>query len=333
MASDGSRVFLLGGWPKGAQADEISLIHVLDTSMYILFVISSGQPPRLRTEHIKYPETDLNAVSRNENTTQLARKLSVGPPSEEQPQHSIFSSSEAHGVSPLLKATPATPAVLAPLASPQITHKGDVSEGPIGYHVKSAAPHPSSEGDVARLELERQLSTSLAAQTERDQRIVQLTDELALKSALLEQAETNATEAAKLAGLGLREHADRLLMQSSRVTQRDVELRDMQAKPLSRDQQIEQYEKELTNVRAKLEAKESELEAVRLQLADAEKGWIKSKAEADTLRAQTAAGLLNRDGDQVIRRLMERVRDIEAQMASMRWDEKGMEAMECRNEG
>jgi hypothetical protein len=107
----------------------------------------------------------------------------------------------------------------------------------------------------------------------------------------------------------------------------------MQAKPLSRDQQIEQYEKELANVRVKLEARESELEAVRVRLADAEKGWIKSKAEADVLRAQTAAGFVNRDEDQVIRRLMERVRAIEAQMASMRWNEKSIEAMECRNEG
>ena len=179
-------------------------------------------------------------------------------------------------------------------------------------------------------ELERGLSISLA---ERDQRIVQLTDELARKSILLEQAEANATEAAKRAGLELREHADRLLMQSSRVKQRDVQLGDMHAKPPSRDQQIEQYERELANMRAKLEAKESELEAVRLQHADAEKGWIKSKAEADTLRAQTAAGFFNRDEDHLVRRLMERVRDIEAQIASMRWDEKGLASMECRNEG
>jgi vacuolar-type H+-ATPase subunit I/STV1 len=220
--------------------------------------------------------------------------------------------------------------VLAP-ASPQITHESDVSS--IGYHAKSAAPHSPYEGDVARLELERQLSVSLTTQTERDQRIVQLTDELALNSALLEQAETNATEAAKRAGLELREHADRLLMQSSRVKQRDVERRDMQAKPPSRDQQIEQYEKELANMRVKLEAKESELEAVRLRLEDAEKGWIKSKAEADVLRAQTAAGFVNRDEDQVIRMLMERVWAIEAQIASMRWNEKGIAAMECRNEG
>jgi hypothetical protein len=183
------------------------------------------------------------------------------------------------------------------------------------------------------LKLERQLSVSLAAQTERDQRIVQLTNELALKNALLEQVEANATEAAKRAGLELREHANRLLMQSSEVKQRGVELRDVQARPLSRGQQIEQYEKELASVRVKLETKESELEVVRLKLADAEKGWIKSKAEADALRAQTAAGFTNRDEDQVIRRLLERVRAIEAQMASIQWNEKAIEEMECRNEG
>jgi hypothetical protein len=35
---------------KGAQSDEISLIHVFDTSMYFRSVISSGQPPKLRTQ-------------------------------------------------------------------------------------------------------------------------------------------------------------------------------------------------------------------------------------------------------------------------------------------
>jgi hypothetical protein len=283
------------------------------------------------TEHIKYPETDPKAVSPNEKTTQLVRRnSSAGLQTREQPQHVTSSSSETHNAFPFRTPT----AVLGSPISPQITHEGDVSE--VGYHAKSAAPHSSSEGDVTRLELERQVSVLLAAQAERDQRIVRLTDELALKSTLLEQAEANATEAAKRAGLELREHADRLLMQSSRVKQRDaVEFGDMQAKPLSsRDQQIEQYEKELANARVKLEAKESEMEAVRLRLADAEKGWIKSKAEADALRTQTATGFVNRDEDQVvIRRLMERVRAIEAEIASMRWNEKGFEAMECRNEG
>ncbi|KAI0266048.1 hypothetical protein BGY98DRAFT_1031277 [Russula aff. rugulosa BPL654] len=68
-------------------------------------------------------------------------------------------------------------------------------------------------------------------------------------------------------------------------------------------------------MRAKLEEYVSELEATRLRLTDAEKGLAKSKAEADTLRAQNATG-------PITRRLMERVRVIEAEIASKRWNEK-----------
>ena len=87
------------------------------------------------------------------------------------------------------------------------------------------------------------------------------------------------------------------------------------------------------NSRAKLEVKESELEATRLRLSDAEKGLNESKAEADTLRAQTATGSANGDVDQIARRLLEWVRAIEAEMVSMGWNEKSIEEMECRNEG
>jgi len=536
MASDGTRVFVLGGYSAGARSYEISLIHVFDTSMYFRSVISSGQSPRFEnTEDIKYPEPERDVVNPNEETTQLVRKSSAAPPSQEQPQHRKSSSLEAHGASRLQNATPA---VSGRPASRQITHErnpslngrpleltgvnskprgvpeDDVNEGSTEYHAKFAVPHFSSEGEVASLKLERQLSVLLAAQAERDQRIARLTDELALKSALLEQAEANATDAAKRAGLGLREHADRLLVQTPLVEQRDAELVDMRARLdellLSRDQQVgnrnlevslqhlrsqysdlqttvqrlesenkritrqlnksreaadqhkneaerlknsmeelkanhesaiaqtqnqpaslkrdksdlqqsldalkaemarlnrrlprmgspmtpegkertdlltpndremddvfspapstsrrrgdtsamfsadgdfdsspsrrfqapdhpsnevealQQYEKELTNVRAKLEAKESELEAVRLRLTDAEKGLTKSRAEADTLRAQTATGSVNRDEDQATRRLMERVRAIEAEIVSKRWNEKSIEEMECRNEG
>ena len=50
MASDGTRVFVHGGCSKGSRADEISLIHVFDTSMYFPLVISPGRSPRLRTQ-------------------------------------------------------------------------------------------------------------------------------------------------------------------------------------------------------------------------------------------------------------------------------------------
>ena len=204
----------------------------------------------------------------------------------------------------------------------------NVSKGLTEDHAKLVAPHSSSEGEVANLEYESQGIMRRERQlSERDQRIAQLTAKLAVKSALHEQAEANAAEAAKRAGLELREHVDRLLMQTSLVNQRDVELRYMQAK-------LDEHEKELVNMRVKLGTKESELEAIRLRLTDAEKDLIKSKAEADTLRAQTAAtGSVNRNEVQVTRRLMERMQAIEAEVVSKRWNEKSIEDMECRNEG
>jgi hypothetical protein len=65
------------------------------------------------------------------------------------------------------------------------------------------------------IELERQLLAMHVGQTERDWRIVQLTGQLALKSAQLEHAEANVAGAKKRAGLEQRElHArlDELLL-------------------------------------------------------------------------------------------------------------------------
>jgi chromosome segregation ATPase len=212
-------------------------------------------------------------------------------------------------------------------------------------------PDARSEGKVAQLELERQLSAALAAQTERDRRLAQLADELTLKSVLLEQAKANAAEATK--------RADRLLAQ---VEQKDTELVDMQAKLdellLSRDQHVRaleqaqsalqkatpraadadernqradeqtgQYETELAELRAKLEVRESELEAVCLRLADAENGWTKGKTDKVGLRAMTT------DEGRITRGLMERLRTMEAEMASLRLSEKSLEAFQSRNEG
>src|SRR6266404_721002 len=140
------------------------------------------------------------------------------------------------------------------------------------YRAKLAALEALSEGEVTRLErerlaeLERQLSVTLAAQTEHDRRLAQLSDEVALKSNLLEQAEANAEEATKRAGLleeahvrmlrdhtevqerhaaldtELHEHAERLLTQTSLAEQKDAELVNAQAQIeellLSRDQHV-----------------------------------------------------------------------------------------------
>ena len=144
------------------------------------------------------------------------------------------------------------------------------------------------------------LSGNCRQRLERDQCLAQLpvTEELAQKSALLE-AEANAAEATKRAGLEPRELADRLLTQTSLVEQKDAELVKMQAKSeelkLFRDQHMraleqaqraraadaDEYETGLGKVRAELEAKKFEQEAIRLRLTDAEIGWAKSKTEVD----------------------------------------------------
>ena len=256
---------------------------------------------------------------------------------QEQPQQPESFSSEAHGASHPENTTPAVsdrPASIQitdernpspcghPLehtgrdSKPRCVPEGDVSEMSTEKHTKFATPHSSSEGEVTRLEPEIQLSVSLAAQTERDQRVAQLTEELAPKSVLLEQAEANA----------------RLELVDMKSKLKSTEAKLDESLP-SFDQQTGRLEEELANVRAKLEAKESELESLRLRLADAEKGSTESKAE--TLRcAQEAKGSVNRDEDQVTRdhRLAERVRALEAQMMSKWLNEKSIQEMECSNE-
>ncbi len=226
----------------------------------------------------------------------------------------------------------------------------DASKGSTEYHAKFEAHDTSSEGEVVRLEherladLERQLSALLAAQFERDRRIGQLTDDLALKSALLEESERNAAQAKRRAGLELRElqakldksllSHDRALEQAQSAVQK---ARSRAADADDRSQpayeQIGRYKTELAEVRAELEGKKSKLETIRLRLRDAENDCAKSRAEAETLCAQSTAGPVNMDEDRVARRIMERLRTMEAKIESLRGNEKSFEMMECTNEG
>jgi hypothetical protein len=257
-----------------------------------------------------------------------------------------------------------------------VLQEDDDSERTTEHLAKLVVPDASSEKEVARLEheriadLERQLLAMCAAQTERDRRIAQLTDQLGQKSALLEQAEANAAEAAeakKRAGLEHRKlqvKLDELLLSYDQAEANaaeakkpaGLELRELQAKLdeslLSRDHALEQAQsalqkascaaeaiqaneqsqRELTEMRTELEASKSESAAFRLRLADTENNCANNKADADTYRTQTATGLVNTDEDPIVHRLMERMEAME-EMASRRWNEKSFEMMECRNEG
>jgi hypothetical protein len=308
-------------------------------------------------------------------TTYLVRKSPASPPIRGQP-HQPSSSSDAHaahGDSPFQKATPEELATSQQIARKQnpslnglpsrptgassklrrVPKEGDGGEGLTEHYARLVAPGAPSGNEITRLEdgrlieLERQLSETLVAKTERGRRIVQLTEELALKSSLLEQAE------AKLAlKNALLEQADANVAEEKRSA--GLELRELQAKLdellLSRDHALEQAQsalqkascaaeaneqsqRELTKVRAELEASKSESAAFCLRLADMENGRSKSKAEADTYRTPTATGLVNTDEDRVVHRLLERMQAMEAEIASLRWNEKSFEMMECRNEG
>jgi DNA repair exonuclease SbcCD ATPase subunit len=158
-------------------------------------------------------------------------------------------------------------------------------------------------------------------------------DELMLSR---DQAKANAAEEMEGAGLEQRElqaKLDELTLSRDELLQTLEQAQGALQKATSpsadaneRSQPARAHETELAEVRAELEGKKSELAAVRLRLTDAEDGLAKSKAEADTLRAQTA------DVDRLVHRLMERMRAMENEMSSLRGNEKSMEDMECRNE-
>ena len=86
-------------------------------------------------------------------------------------------------------------------------------------------------------------------------------------------------------------------------------------------------------MRAELEEKKSELEAVRLQLTGAKDDWAKRSAKTEKFHAQNTAGPAYANEDGVTGGIMERMRAMEAQIASLRWSEKSFETRECRNEG
>jgi hypothetical protein len=162
----------------------------------------------------------------------------------------------------------------------RVPEEDDNGEGLTEHRAKLVAPDASSEKEVARLEheriadLERQLSETLAAQTERDRHIVQLTDQLAQESTLLKRAEANAAEEKKRAGL---------------------ELHELQAKLdellLSRDHALKQAEENAVaeeSKRAGLELCELQAQLDDLLLS---RDYALERANADAAEERKRAGL------------------------------------------
>jgi chromosome segregation ATPase len=142
-----------------------------------------------------------------------------------------------------------------------------------------AVPDASFEGKAAQSELERLLSATLAALTMRDQRLAQPTDEL-------------------------RECADRLLVQTSLVEQKDAELVDMRARLdellLSRDQLLHALEQALQEATSCADEAEERSRRAHEQTALVEQ----KDAELVEMRAKLDELLLSsRSHDQQVRAL------------------------------
>jgi hypothetical protein len=122
------------------------------------------------------------------------------------------------------------------------------------------------------------LSAALAAQIDPWQRLAQLTDELSLKSALLEQTEANGRRSTARADIAAGAKGRRTCEQCKRSSTScrclaTSTVRALQeATSRATDEQIRRYETELGEVHAELEANNSKLEAVRLRSADVENG-------------------------------------------------------------
>ncbi|KAJ7783574.1 hypothetical protein DFH07DRAFT_727086 [Mycena maculata] len=224
------------------------------------------------------------------------------------------------------------------------------------YRAKLSAFENANEAEVGRLErervadLERRMSALMTERYEQDRKMSELSDSLALQTTLCEQAEARAADASKRAELvdeshertllrhnsiqerhnaleaQLRDHADRLLSQTTALEQKDADEMSLRAQVdeliQSRDQhlraleqartalqaassraeevdvqydrareQISTLEVDLIELRGELESRNAEVESLRTRLTDVENSWSKSREEADAFRALTTGSL------------------------------------------
>jgi chromosome segregation ATPase len=224
------------------------------------------------------------------------------------------------------------------------------------YRAKLAAFESSNEGEVLRLEqervsdLERHMSALMSERWTQDRKMSELKDDLALQITLYEHAEARAAGASKRADVAeeshermlqrhdvlqeqhttldaeFRDHADKLLSQTSALEQREAEELNLRAQvdelTHSRDQHIRALDKariallaassraeevdaqyhrareqigtleaDLAEIRGELESRTTEAESARARLTDVENSWAKSREEADAFRALTTGSL------------------------------------------
>lgn len=130
------------------------------------------------------------------------------------------------------------------------------------YRAKLAALESSSERDVTRLEreriaeLERQLAHATSAQGDRDQRIKELEDSLAMQTTLLEQAEAKAEDSSKRAEMLAESHARAVQEQQTlrdRCNVMESTTREQADQLLAHKSQLEQREADYLHVQTQLD--------------------------------------------------------------------------------
>lgn len=130
------------------------------------------------------------------------------------------------------------------------------------YRAKLAALEAASDRESSRLdrerlaELERQLAAATAGQSERDRRIKELHDSLALQTTLLEQAEARAEDNSKRAEMLAESHTRHLRDQADLRERHDMleaTIRDQTEQLLSHKSQLEQREAEYMNSSGQLD--------------------------------------------------------------------------------
>ncbi|KAI0361372.1 hypothetical protein OH77DRAFT_1417617 [Trametes cingulata] len=187
------------------------------------------------------------------------------------------------------------------------------------YRAKLAALEASSESEVATVEreriadLERQLSTALSGQAERDRKIKELNDSLSLQTTLLEQAEARADDASKRADTLaqsherdaedqttlrernavletlLREQSEKLLEQTSLAEQREADYIKAQTQLDELLLSQEQHVRALDQTRAALDAASARADEVDAQYSRARNQIAQLEADVAELRGELEA--------------------------------------------
>lgn len=194
------------------------------------------------------------------------------------------------------------------------------------YRAKVAALEANASEDLVRVErdrlviLERQLSSMLAERAEKDRKIGELSDSLALTNTLLEQAESRAVDASKRADLvedsheeklreladlqdrhvrleaGLRDQADQLLGLSSQLEQKEADLANAQSQVEELSLSKEQHVRALEQARVALQSAATRAEEVDTKYKDlrdrsgqleSDLAEMKGELEAKTTETET----------------------------------------------